>query len=231
MVKRRHVVRGSAPKAATTKVVRTPVEDEDFEEIDETEVDEDAEDFDDADDDDEEEEAPAPVRKAKKVVVEADEEEAPAPVKKAKRTEDAPAPKKGAEIKTVEATVVENVFTELIEALEEGKALLITKTKRNQYQVTTGAAVAMSAKKMAHGEYLAEVIDPAYTEWKEKWRGMSFDAKKKYAIKIKAQWDPHEDEGIEVMRISQAVREAEGIEKYKEEYRDRAARAALRSGG
>lgn len=239
MVKRRHVVRPAA-KPAATKAVRQPVEDaEDFEDLDETVVDDEDDDNDEDDvvvddEDEEEEEAPAPVRKAKKVVaVEADEED-PEPPKKVKKAAPAAdeAPKKGAEIRTVEATVVENVFTELIEALEDGNAIFITKTGKNKYQVTSGAAVVSgSSKRMARGEYLDEVINPEYKEWKEKWRGLSFEAKKKYAKKLGVEWDAHEDEGIETMRLTQTVRLAEGIEKYKPEYRDRASRSALRSGG
>jgi hypothetical protein len=236
MVKRRKIVRtgGAKPAAVAPKVSKKADPEDEFEEVDETVVDDEEYDDDDAveeiDDEDDEEEAPAPVRKAKRVVaVEADEEDPddqPVVVKKSK-----PAPvaaPKAAEIKMVEATVVENVFTKLIEALDEGKAIIITKTKSNQYQVVSGDAVKFGGQKMSNAEYWKEVISPEFREWNEEWSQMTFDERKKEAIKIKAKWEPHEDPGIEGMHIAQAVRAKLGIEKYKPEYRTRAQRAALR---
>jgi hypothetical protein len=72
------------------------------------------------------------------------------------------------------------------------------------------------------------MVDPNYLEWINTWKAKSYAEKKAYAKKAKIKWEEHADERIDVMRITQAVREAEGIEKYKPEYRSRQARAALR---
>ena len=220
MVTRRKIVRRSKP-------VVEEVEDVDLE--DEVEVEEDAE------SDDEEDEEPAPRGKVtKKVVIPPATAKVVKAAKKAVVVEDeddddeAPVEKKSIKIKTAN----ENLIQDLINELAEGKSLLITILGQGKLQVVSQEFVApkaTSSSGLSGKEFWDTVADPGFIEWNSEWKKLTFDEKKAAAKKAGAKWEPHEDEGIEHMRLSSAMRDALGIEKYKPEYRTREQRAALRN--
>ena len=235
---KRHLARRGAP--VPQKPVRKPVEPEDVDEL-EDELEE-------IDDEEEEDEPVAPRRVSRQVEVEADEDEddedgeddeeedddepvkvvakRPAPAAPAKKPVPQPVT-----IKTVEKTIVDDMFATMLDALDDGQAINITRLGENKWQVSLGnAAKAAAVKKKTGKEYWDEVISPETKAWSEKWGAMDLAQKKAYAKKVGAKWEPHDDERIESMRLAQAVRTKEGLEKYKPEYRTRAARIALQNG-
>ena len=58
---------------------------------------------------------------------------------------------------------------------------------------------------------------------------MSYADMKKWAKQKKVKWENHDDERIDRIRITVALREKLGIEKYKDEYQDKAARDAIKA--
>jgi len=184
------------------------------------------------DDDDE----PAPVKKSSKPVIKkvipppAKKVVPPAPVKKVKQPEpeedEAPAPKV-VKVKSVADTVVDNILPKLLDSLVAGKAIIITKIGENKWQVLPSDAVAKS-KKVVGKEYWDEVISEEYRQWSEEWSALTFAEKQQRGKKAGIKWNASGDQRIEIMSLTDAMRKHDGIEKYKEQYRDRAARALLR---
>jgi hypothetical protein len=223
------------------KPVRKQVEPEEFEDL-EDEIEEFEE--------EEEEEELVPRRVSRRVVEEdisdedeeeeeaEEEDEEPVPVKKhkapaAKKEYKAPTVEKKTDpisIKKVDQVIAENVFSQMFEAMEDGNAIVVTKLGENKWQIVKGNAVQLGVKKISNSEAWAEMISQEYVDWNAAWTKKSYEQKKAYAKKIGAKWEAHEDERVDVMRLTASVRSKEGIEKYKPEYRTRAARAALRGG-
>lgn len=231
MVKRRKIVR---KQAQPVKVEEDFEEEFDLDEEDAVEEPEDAEDEDYEDEEEEEEVKPVKVARRGVPAVVADKSTPPADIKKRVISKSDPEPELEKEkrapiaVKAVDDQVADALFGNLLDTLAEGKALIITRLKGNKYQVTQADALQASGRKMTNAEVWNQVVNPEFLDWHAEWNEKSFEEKKKHAKKVKATWEPHDDPRIEVMRITQAVREAEGIEKYKPEYRSRAARAALR---
>lgn len=172
---------------------------------------------------------PAPVKAATKNVAKAAPAEEEEAAEEEAAEEEAPAPAK-AKIRKVDSVVAGEILTGLLDGLEEGKAIVVTRNGENKWQFAMGDAVvaAGGAGKLRGKEFWATVRSPEYDKWRADWKQKTFDEKKKYATKIGAAWEPHENPQIEVMRITAAVREKLGIEKYKPEFASRSARAALR---
>lgn len=245
MVKRRRRIRRSKPEEEemeledeeldeeeqpVTKSTRRArkvedVEEDDFEEDDDEDLEEDDEDEDFEDEEDEEEEAPPPKAKSRRVT----RKVVPPPAKKA----EAPAEEEEAEeettvaVKRVDTVVAENVLTGLLDALDEGQAVVITRTGANTWQLSSGDGVAPT-KKLRGQEFWNEVLTPEYQEMEEWWGDLDYDGKKKLLKKEKIKWEAHENESVDLIRIRQAYMEAKGIEKYKPEYQKRAAREAIK---
>jgi len=204
--------------------------DDEVEDDDEVEEDEELE-----DEEDEEEEIKQPVRKAKVPAPK------PAPVKAAP----APAPKKApaplpeddeeeektpaapVKIKNANAMVVDGLLAGAMTALADGKSLVITALGDNKYSIVMGEAAAKPTKKLRGAEYAQEVLSPEYIKWMSEWKLKTYDEKVAFAKKIKVTWEAHTTPQINVMRVTDAVRTKLGLEKYKEQYRSRSARAAL----
>jgi len=204
------------PKPATRrrrkrKVVEPePEEDEDEEEEEEVEV--------------EVVSKPAPRRRKKKVVEPEPEED-----------EDEPAPTRRKRVKKVVKPVVEEAFSSadmfeaILDGLAEDQTVIVTRAG-DGWVLSAGTADTVLAKPtLLRGRaYSDEVQSDEFKAHKAEWRELTFSEKKAHAKKIKAVWEPHDDSRVEVMRITSAVRTKLGIEKYKPEYRSRAARAAIR---
>jgi hypothetical protein len=228
MAKRRKIVRRRAA---------APAEELEQEDVDVEEM-----------DDDEEEEVV--VRAARKVVVEPEleddedigEDEEEVEIKPVRRTrkvtppvvtkavEEEPEVAKPVRIKKVETQVTEDVLTGVLNALETGQAIQVSRTADNQWQIVRTDKISnkLGFGKLTGKEYWDTVLSPEFTKWQEEWAAMTFAEKKKQATKIKAVWEPHDNPKIEIMRITAAMREHLGIEKYKPEYASRGARAALK---
>jgi len=130
-------------------------------------------------------------------------------------------------IKAAPVQVAESILVGLLESLEAGKAIVITKINEKKWQVTS-TEVLKSTGKLRGKEYWDKVRNPEYDAWRIAWREKSFEEKKAYAKKLGVKWVTHANPRIEEMHVTQAVREQEGISKYKPEYASRSARAALR---
>lgn len=205
----------------------------------------DLEEDDDLDDDEEEPVKPKKTRRSRRKVVEPvddeddeeleEEEEEPVKKKRARK-------KKGQRIKRQKRTVVQddtseetvdggkvetdNLLADFLAVLEPGKALLITRVKKSQW--TVQVAEAPTTQKLRGKAYYDKVRTPEYQEWRAEWRQLSAAEKAAQAEKMGVEWDEHDDPRIDAMRLTTAVREHLGIEKYKEEYTSRSARAQLR---
>lgn len=229
---------------------RKPVEEElEEEELEETESElEEEEELEEDEIEEEEEEEVVPVRKARKM------DEAPAPATKkvvgkpapvAKKApapaeesedeeeyeeEEVSAPKVGkVKVRKVETVVADNVFAQILEGIETGKSVLITRTGDGKWELSlTDGKGKSSAGRLTGKAYWDEVSNPEFTQWNAEWQEKTFDEKKSYAKKLGLKWEEHANPKVEVMRITEAVRNHLGVEKYKEEYRTRSARAAIK---
>lgn len=206
--KRRHIVR------------RRPVEEVEVEEEEELEELDDLVEEDELEDLEEEEEE---VRTPKKF----QSKSSPAVTKKvAPVEEELPAKPK---IKKVDTVVAEDVLTKILEGMEIGKTVAISRTADNRWELALVDGKSFAATgKLTGRAFWDEVTSPEFKEWNEMWGQMTFDEKKKAALKAGAKWEPHENPKVEVMRITEAYREHMGVEKYKPQYASRAARAAIR---
>lgn len=171
--------------------------------------------------DDDDEPEPTPVRKAapakpapktapKKVVEEEPEEyeqdKLPFPAKKAA----APIA-----VKKVDTLVAGEILVGLVENLEDmTKELVFTKIGDGKYSFVVRERKPDKPKAVGK-EFWDEVLSPEFLEWSKEWTPLTFAEKKKRAVKAGATWDAHKDPRVEVMRITEAYRDAMGIEKYK----------------
>ena len=214
------------------KKVEEPVEEEVIEEEEELEEelddleDDDYDDDEEYEDDDEEELEPEPPPKPTK----------PAP-KKVKKpvAKKKPAPKPKAEpepevieVKKVDTVIAEEVLTGLLDAMDDGQSINITRVSGKQWQLSSGKAAVAAGPRLKGKEFDIEVQTPEYREWHEDWSTLTYAEKKKEAKRLKANWETHSDERVDNIRISAAVRAKLGIEKYKPEYRTQAARNAVK---
>jgi len=126
--------------------------------------------------------------------------------------------------------MAELTLTGLLEAMDDGNSLLITKLETGKWQISTTDAKVVGRGFKRGRDYDMEVEDPKFHEWRDEWRALSFEEKKKRAKKAGATWEPHDNPQIEVIRMAEAYRAKLGIHKYKPEYRTYAARAAVRAG-
>lgn len=221
------LVSKAAPPARKAKVVEEePDEEED----------------DDYEEPDEEEEYVPPKAAARKVV--------PPPVKKtalpakpvakpvAKHARDAeeedvddahvPVVAKPLKVQKVAADVAGGILTGLLEGMNNGMAVVITRTGEGKWMFTTGVASVAAGPKLRGKEYWETVLTQEYKEWQEEWTTLTYAEKVTKAKKMKVTWDRHDDERVDNIRVSAAVQAALGIEKYKPEYRTRAAQERLK---
>ena len=212
----------TAPTRRRRRRIQVPEEiEEEVEEIEEEEIEE----------EEEEEEVPAPAarrRKAVKVVVEheeEEEEEEPVVVKRSK----APTAKKAAKVE--EAVTTADPIGYLLSELAKGSIILIKALGDGEYHLqlsATSGIVTVGPQKLTGKAYWDEVLSQEFKEHDEEWKQLSYKEKLAAAKKLKATWESHEDERVDVMRITESVRNKLGISKYKPEYEDRSTRAAIR---
>jgi hypothetical protein len=202
------------------------LEDDDDDDDDDDEYDDDDEEYEDEDEEElEPEPPPKPTKPAPKKVKKPVAKKKPAPKPKAK-----PEPEEEViEVKKVDTVIAEEVLTGLLDAMDDGQSIIITKVSGKQWQISSGQAAAVAAGPKFKGkEFDIEVQTPEYREWQEDWSTLTYAEKKKEAKRLKVKWESHNDARVDNIRISAAVRASLGIEKYKPEYRTQAARNAVK---
>jgi hypothetical protein len=130
-----------------------------------------------------------------------------------------------------------NPIEDIMTAMRNGEALMLKKEGINTYQVSvipndiivSKTGFQYLKKGITGRQYWDEVLNPAFTEWSKKWNAMTYSEKLKYTKSKGIKWDAVADNPkLDVMRMTEAVRKAENIEKYKPEYRKRSARSKVR---
>jgi len=224
------------------KPVEEEVEDEEVEEVEDTEVEEDEVDVEEEDEDYEEEgeeEEPQPVKKlvsrgiaprpvAKLPMVQAK----PVPKQlKLEKVEEEVAPAKTVKVMKVEETVVASVLMEAMKQLADGKVMIVTNLGNGKFSIGHSDNLPTGATSKLRGNaYYDAVVSPEYEKWSAEWKTKTYEEKVRFAQKKKITWDEYPNPKVDVIRLTEAVRTALGIEKYRPEYRTRASRAALRGG-
>ena len=124
----------------------------------------------------------------------------------------------------------ENPLPHFMDLMEEGQVLLISKTDDDTWLMSIGEGQVLSgAQKLKGKAYWDEVLSPEFQEHNSTWKELTYDEKVKEAKKLKVEWDSHENPKVDVMRITDKVRQHLGISKYKPEYAGRSDRAAIRA--
>lgn len=157
------------------------------------------------------------------------EDEPPSPKPAASKKAAPPAKKKDIEVKKVDNQVAEGVLSELLEALDAGQSILVTRLSSSTWQFANAETVAIpTGPKLKGKEFDEEVLTVEYREWHDEWKDMTYQEKKAYAKKLKVKWDEHEDQRVDNIRMSSAVRAKLNVEKYKPEYSEKSARDRLK---
>jgi hypothetical protein len=144
-------------------------------------------------------------------------------------------------IKTKRVTKARKIGTNPIEdimsSLRDGEALMLKKVGINSYQlsvipndiIVSKTGFQYLKKGITGKQYWDEVLNPEFIEWSKNWNAMTYSEKLKYTKSKKIVWEPVPDNPrLDVMRMTEAVRKAENIEKYKPEYKKRSARSKVR---
>lgn len=144
-------------------------------------------------------------------------------------------------IKTKRVTKARKIGTNPIEdimsSLRDGEALMLKKEGINSYQISvipndiiiSKTGFQYLKKGLTGRQYWDEVLNPEFAVWSKKWNAMTYSEKLKYTKSKKIVWEPVPDnQKLDVMRMTEAVRKAENIEKYKPEYMKRSARSKVR---
>lgn len=199
------------------RVVREEPE-EVLEELDELKDDEDFE-------DEPEEEVPSPPKRKRRKVVKSEPE---APPKRKRKVEDRG--EVGPELEP-EPVSSDGLLNCLLEGIHESQPMTITRTSDTEWVLAVGGVVEAvpTTQKLSGKAYRDEVRSQDFRDHQVVWKELSFEEKVAQAEKLKVKWAEHDDPRVEVMRVTAAVRKQLGIEKYKLQYRSRAARAAIRA--
>lgn len=130
-----------------------------------------------------------------------------------------------------------NPVEDIMKAMRSGEAIMIKFDGVNSYQVSivpndiivSKTGFQYLKKGITGKQYWKEVLNPEFEEWSKKWSNMTYTEKLEYATKLGVVWRRVEtNERLDVMNMTEAVRKAEHIEKYKPEYMKRSARSKIR---
>lgn len=134
-------------------------------------------------------------------------------------------------LQPINGTAVKDILMSIMSALGDGKAIMILRLSEDRWQINPIADIkspmAMQ-KKLSGRAYWDEVLDPKYIEWDKEWQGLTQSEKVQRCKKAGVVWEEDKDIRINNLHMTEAYRAKLGIEKYKEEYMDRASRAAVR---
>lgn len=128
-----------------------------------------------------------------------------------------------------------NPMVDLLEHMKIGTILVIIKEDKESWKVTQTdkfftslITPAMAGARLKGKSFWDAVSNPEYQQWSREWNQLTFSEKKKRAEKMGVTWEISKNPKIEAMNITKAVREHLGIEKYRDEYKSRAARANIK---
>jgi hypothetical protein len=130
-----------------------------------------------------------------------------------------------------------NPIEDIMLALRQGETVSVMREGLNSYSVAIVPSEIIISKagfqRMKRGltgkQYWEEVLNPEFEQWIKRWGTLTYSEKLSYAVTHKIEWVRVEDnERMDVMHLTEAVRKAENIEKYKPEYRKRTARNKIR---
>jgi hypothetical protein len=123
----------------------------------------------------------------------------------------------------------DNPVLNLLEGLREGETIVVRRESRNEWVLATMqtmAAVAVQKSDRLPAGFDDSLKTEEYLDWQDEWTPKTYEEKVAWAKKNKVEWefDPDKDERINHMRVSLAVQDHLGIEKYLPQFRTQAAR-------
>ena len=130
-----------------------------------------------------------------------------------------------------------NPIEDIMTAMRSGEAVMIKREGSSTYSVSlvpndiivSKVGYKYLKKGISGRQYWDEVLNPEFVEWSKKWNTMTYSEKLEYAEKNGIVWNRKPDnEKYDVMMLTDAVRKFNNIEKYKEQYRKRSARAKVK---
>jgi hypothetical protein len=128
-----------------------------------------------------------------------------------------------------------NPIVDILEHMKIGTILVIVKEDRDSWKVTqtdkffTSLVTPTTTGARLKGKSFWDAVsNPEYQQWSREWNQLTFSEKQKRAEKMGVTWEESKNPKIEAMNITKAVREHLGIEKYRDEYKSRAARANIK---
>lgn len=119
--------------------------------------------------------------------------------------------------------LVHQMFSALAEV---GKPVLVTEGKGDTFLVSTVEAAPVKTSVGKKGYKEKDFWSEEYKEFKAWWTPMGPEEKEKWAADNKVTWDAHEDALVNNIRLTGAVKEHKGINKYKPGFEERNARIA-----
>lgn len=123
-----------------------------------------------------------------------------------------------------------NPFTDFLQALmDKNQPVIISPQGDGTFvmELARDAAI-QGVGKLEGQEYWQEVLSPEFDMWSKEWNELTYSEKIEEAKRVGAEWEEHDVEKTNMMRMGAAVRDVLGIEKYKPKYRSRKARQAIR---
>lgn len=122
------------------------------------------------------------------------------------------------------------LFNSMLTRLAEGDVLHIKCVASSEYEVSISSSTTLTSvpEKPVVKVSVDDMLTDEFKEWRKAWAALTYEEKVEAAEEAGVEWDRHENPKVDVMRLSAAMREAEGIEKWKPEYSTRKARAAAR---
>lgn len=130
-----------------------------------------------------------------------------------------------------------NPIEDIMTAMRSGEAVMIKREGSSTYTVSlipndiliSKVGFRYLKRGISGKQYWEEVLNPEFVDWSKKWSTMTYSEKIAYAEKNGITWNRKLDnEKYDVMMLTDAVRKFNHIEKYKEQYRKRAARAKVK---
>ena len=163
----------------------------------------------------------SPIRKARRILKAGDAFSDDGPEEEVIKPE--PVPEAG---KVIFST---DPMTDVLTDLTVGHAVVITREDGERYSMRLLETNEFSVKPtLTNKEYLNTVLTEAYVNFGKMWGDMTTEERLKYAKKYKVTWNEHEDHRINMLRLTQAVREVKNISKYAPEWDTKAKRSKIR---
>lgn len=122
---------------------------------------------------------------------------------------------------------------DVLDAMRTGETMVFKKADNDKWHVALSSAPIVinqrhTGNRMSGAAFDLEVQTDEYREWKATWSLLKTDEKMAAAQEAGVVWEEVADPRINQMRMTDAYLIHLGIEKYKEEYRDRKSRDAIK---